>query len=284
MSIRVRTGAAGILSALGVLIGYATAVEPYAISLVEFELLCSRLPRSFDGLTILQISDTHVRKVGRRERKIAAMVSTMNPDIIAITGDLVHTPSGIQPFLTMAKAFHARLGIFAVFGNSEHKNGILSEEFAQILNGNGIQPILNHSTRIDGGTDAIYVCGVDDPVTHNDDLAKALDGVPDEAFKLLLMHSPDNIGEAAHRGVDLVLSGHTHGGQVRLPLVGPLYTHSMHGQRMSSGYYGGRRLRPLIGRNPGHTQLYVTRGAGVSGLALRFLCQPEITLITLRAL
>ncbi len=96
------------------------------------------------------------------------------------------------------------------------------------------------------------------------------------------MHSPDGIAEAVVQGVDVALSGHTHGGQIRLPLLGALYTHSILGKRMSDGYYSRGRLRRAIGIRPGRTQLYVTRGLGVSGLALRFLTRPELTVITLR--
>ena len=96
------------------------------------------------------------------------------------------------------------------------------------------------------------------------------------------MHSPDGIAEAVVYGVDVALSGHTHGGQIRLPLYGALYTHSIMGKRMSDGYYSRKRLRRAVGIRPGRTQLYVTRGLGVSGLALRFLTRPELTVITLR--
>ena len=99
---------------------------------------------------------------------------------------------------------------------------------------------------------------------------------------LKLMHSPDGIAEAVVRGVDVVLSGHTHGGQVRLPFYGAPHTHTILGRRMSDGYYAAKRLRRAIGIRPGRTQLYVTRGLGVSGLALRFLAPPELTLLTLR--
>jgi predicted MPP superfamily phosphohydrolase len=280
---RFKAAAVVLLCSVGGLAAYATSIEPYAIRLARFELLCPRLPRSFDGLNVLQITDTHVACYGRLERKIAAIASEVNADLIALTGDLVHTPAGIDPFLKTARAFRARLGMFAVYGNSEHKNGIVPANLAATLADNGIQPLLNRSISISNGSGRIYVCGVDDPVTHHHNVEKALEGVPDEAFKLLLMHSPDAIGEAAHRGVDLVLSGHTHGGQVCLPIVGALYTHSMLGRRMCSGYYGQHSLQSLIGLNPGRTQLYVSRGAGTSGLALRFLCPPQMTLITLRA-
>ncbi len=113
-------------------------------------------------------------------------------------------------------------------------------------------------------------------------LRDALQGIPEGLCTLLLMHSPDGVAEAVVYGVDLVLSGHTHGGQVRFPFVGAPYTHSYLGRRMSSGLYAGRGLRRVVGIRPGRTQLYVSRGIGISGLALRFMTRPEVTVITLQ--
>ncbi|MDR3708371.1 MAG: metallophosphoesterase [Capsulimonadaceae bacterium] len=263
---------------------YATGIEPYAIEIVRMELLCPHLPRSFDGFSVLQISDLHMRRFGKRERKIARIAKSLTPDIIALTGDLIHTPAGLQPFLRMCEDFKASSGIYAIYGNSEHKNGIVPGDLARSLTTHGIEALLNRSATIKRGAGTIYVSGVDDPVTHHDDLEAALDGIPAEDFKLLLMHSPDNIPEAVHRNVDLVLSGHTHGGQIRLPIIGPPLTRSFLGRRLNSGHYSGNRLRGLVGKQPGRTQLYVSRGVGISGLALRFLCRPEVALITLRSL
>ena len=141
---------------------------------------------------------------------------------------------------------------------------------------------MNRHVLLTRGDSQIALAGVDDPVNEMDRLGDALEGIPDDLFTLLLMHSPDGVAEAAVRGVDVVLSGHTHGGQIRLPWYGALYTHSHLGKRMSDGYYSRDRLRKAIGIRPGRTQLYVTRGLGVSGLALRFLTRPELTVITLR--
>ena len=202
-------------------------------------------------------------------------------DLVAVTGDLVHTPAGIAPFLALAQSFQAQDGVYAIFGNSEHKNGVRPYAFSRTLAENGITPLMNQHVLLSRGADKIVLAGVDDPVNDKDDLAEALKDAPGDLFTLLLMHSPDSVAEAVLRGVDVVLSGHTHGGQIRLPWYGPLYTHSHLGRRMSDGYYGRRRLRRAIGIRPGRTQLYVTRGIGISGLALRFLTRPELTVLTL---
>jgi len=272
------TGGAG----LG-LLAYAAGVEPYAIETVHLELFAPRLPAAFDGYVVYQVSDLHMRQMGRRERHLKTLLAALPPaDLVAVTGDLVHTPAGIAPFLKLAESFRASDGVYAIFGNSEHKNGVRPYAFSQTLAENGIIPLMNQHVLLSRGGAQIVLAGVDDPVNDKDDTAEALKNAPDDLFTLLLMHSPDSVAEAVLRGVDVVLSGHTHGGQVRLPWYGPIYTHSMLGRRMSDGYYSRRRLRRVIGIRPGRTQLYVTRGIGISGLALRFLTRPELTILTLR--
>ena len=271
-----------VAGALGAL-GYAAAIEPYDLRIVHVEMRAPRLPPAFDGYTLCQISDLHMRQMGRRERALRRLMPTLPPvDLVALTGDLIHTSRGTTPFLDLAGSFAARDGLYAVFGNSEHKNGVRPHAFAETLAAHNILPLLNRHVTLTRGDVQIALVGVDDPVNDKDDLAAALCGVPGDVFTLLLMHSPDGIAEAVTRGVDVVLSGHTHGGQIRLPFFGAPHTHTHLGRRMSDGYYAGARLRRAIGIRPGRTQLYVTRGLGVSGLALRFLAPPELTLITLR--
>lgn len=277
-----KLGAALGGTALG-LLAYAVGIEPYAIETVRLDIHVPRLPISFDGYTIYQISDLHTSQTGRRERWLARTLESLPPaDLVAVTGDLVHTARGIAPFLTLAQSFKAHDGAYAIFGNSEHKNGVRPHQFAATLKQNGIIPLLNSHTLLTRGGDILALVGVDDPVSDKDCMAQALDGVSPDTCTLLLMHSPDGIAEAVCRGVDLTLCGHTHGGQVSLPLIGAPYTHSLLGRRMSHGYYAGKKLRRVIGIRPGRTQLYVTRGLGVSGLALRFLTRPELTIITIR--
>ncbi len=269
-------------AALGAL-GYAVGIEPFWIEAVHYELSVPRLPQAFDGYTVTQISDLHTSNYGVRERRLAAMLADLPPaDLITITGDLIHTPRGTEPFLKLAESFRSRDGVYAIFGNSEHKNGVRPHAFARTLAENGITPLLNSHVLLERGGAQIALAGVDDPVNDKDDLSQALSGIPGDLFTLLMMHSPHGIAEAVVRGVDVVLSGHTHGGQVKLPWFGALYTHNPLGRRMSDGYYAGKRLRNIIGIRPGRTQLYVTRGLGISGLALRFLCRPEFTRLTLR--
>jgi len=275
-------GALAGATALG-LLAYAVGIEPYLIETVHLDLYAPRLPEAFEGYKIVQVSDLHMQQMGRRERLLERLGQALPPaDLLAVTGDIIHTPAGTEPFFQLVQAFPARDGAYAIFGNSEHKNGVRPYAFSQTLAERGITPLLNRHILLSRGEAQIALVGVDDPVNDKDRLEEALAGVPEDLFTLLLMHSPDGIAEAVVRGVDVVLAGHTHGGQVRLPFFGAPYTHSLMGRRMSDGYYSRGRLRRAIGIRPGRTQLYVTRGIGVSGLSLRFLTRPELTVITLR--
>jgi predicted MPP superfamily phosphohydrolase len=271
-------GAAGITALI-----YAIAVEPYRIAHVEIELDCARLPIEFDGYRILQISDLHMRRLGRREELLRTMIGRLPAhDLTLVTGDLIHTPEGAPYFLELAKSFSARDGIFAIYGNSEHKNGVRTRILTEQLTTAGVRALNNEHVTIARGGAMIYLMGVDDPVNQKDDIRAAIKGIPDDAFKLLMMHSPDPIAQAVTYGIDVVLSGHTHGGQIVLPFIGPLFTNSILGLSMSSGLFSGASLFRFIGFRAGRTQLYVTRGIGVSNFAMRFNCPPELTTITLR--
>lgn len=268
----------------GAAFAYATLIEPYAIEMAKVEISLPRLPKEFDGYTILQISDLHMSRMGRREKALQGILrKAARPDLVVFTGDLVYTPRGIRPFLALAREIDARDGSYAVYGNSEHKNGVKPQALAAELSEAGITPLLNRHVPIERDGARVYLVGVDDPVSGHDDLEAAMQGVSCDTAKILLMHTPDSVALACARGIDLVLSGHTHGGQVKLPFLGPLYTHSYLGRAMAHGHYHGKRLKKIIGFRPGRTQLYVTRGIGTSGMSLRFLCSPELTLLTLRS-
>jgi len=144
----------------------------------------------------------------------------------------------------------------------------------------------NENVSVDGpGGERIFVIGVDDPFTNSDDLDRALSGVPKEAFKILLAHSPSIARKAIDAGIDLVLCGHTHGGQFRLPRIGAIYVRTGFRRSISAGLYEGETLWQAVGRSPeqaAYTKIYVSRGIGTSHFPLRFLCPPEIAVLRLR--
>jgi len=156
--------------------------------------------------------------------------------------------------------------VFAVLGNHD------TELVKNYLTASGIRVLDNEHEKIFLGKDYIYLIGVDDPWTGRDDLARAMEGTEKDGLKILLAHSPDIIDKAAKQKIDLVLVGHTHGGQVNIPFLGELIQSLLkYGQQYTKGLF-----------KIDSTYLYVNRGIGTSVFPIRFNCPPEITLIELR--
>jgi len=198
------------------------------------------------------------------------IINDFKPDIIVFTGDIICDINGI----TYALKFIAHLTSIAptiiVLGNWDYWSEANITKLIDQLKELGAIILINNSTMIMRGEDSIYVAGVDDPYTWHHDLTQALSGIPVNAFKILLAHSPQIIKEARGK-VDLILTGHTHGGQANIPLLGPLFVPLPPGSRK---YVAG-----IFTENG--TVMYVNRGLGCSMLPIRFMCPPEVALITL---
>lgn len=270
------------MAVIAALVAYGMGYEPFAVRLKRIRLLCPRLPREFDGFTVLQLSDLHMSQMGRRERNIHRLVRRSRPDVVALTGDLASDDVAARDMMRIVQDAEPRSGVFAISGNADLR---YEEEWLgvkRVLRGCGVEMLENGHRVITRGDAQIVVAGVDDPHTGQDNLKKALSGAPEETFILLLAHSPVMTVGAVEMGADVVLSGHTHGGQVALPLVGPLLTRSGHGKKLASGLWGGKKLRSALELDPRWTQVYVSRGIGSSFIPLRFLCPPEVALFELR--
>jgi len=187
------------------------------------------------------------------------------PDIIAITGDQISDRSDSATCLGFMSDLHARIGIWAVQGNWEHYVNWTGQTLRENLAEVNVTLLLNQAQRLE--EPGIWIAGTDDPSLERDRLSQTLEGT--EGFVVLLAHSPA-IMKRASGGVDLILAGHTHGGQVRLPLLGAPW-----GTRIGGGYNYG-----IYEEND--TIMYVTSGVGMAHLPIRFLCPPEIAYITLR--
>lgn len=272
-----------LAGAAAALFGYASLVERTAISLTRLELKFSQLPRAFDGFTILQLSDMHVAHWWTIERRMEEIVRNLDVDIdlLALAGDIAASSKGTRLVREFLDRVRPGRETYAIYGNSEHK-GRFGQLRRKDLNWDGLRLLTNEHVVIERGSEKIVVAGVDDPFTKHDDLSKALEGAPGNAFKVLLAHTPDISGEAADAGVGLVLAGHTHGGQVRLPLVGAVYDHLHKYRSLVQGLFEGEKLSRILGRDAGEMRVYVSRGIGISNLPVRFLCPPEVVLITLR--
>ncbi len=256
----------GALSAM--LYGYMSRIEPQRPVLERVTLFPQRLTVALDGLRIGQISDTHL---GFRytEANLAWAVAQMRieqPDLIVLTGDFVSTASAIPRLAPLLRDLHAPLGVYAVLGNHDDWEG--AGDVAAALTLCGITLLYNTQCLHVWQGAALRIAGIDDVWLGALDMRQTLGGLPDDVFTILLAHAPDVVTESARYGVDLQLSGHSHGGQLRLPLLGQL----------SAPRYGRRYI---IGTHQvGPTTLYISRGSG--GVPLRLLCPPEATIITLR--
>jgi len=198
------------------------------------------------------------------------MANQLHPDLVALTGDYVTlSPAYIWPAAQALGKLRARLGIFAVLGNHDFK--VDAGEVTRALRAQHIRVLRNAHYALRAGDGTLWVVGVDDLWSGGEDLPAALRSVPARDPKILLCHNPLGIHRASTHGIDFVISGHTHGGQVRLPVVGSLRGNSKLGERFVDGW---NRLNG--------TQIYVSRGIGRSVVPLRLNCPPEIACLRLR--
>jgi hypothetical protein len=257
----------GALGLLG--FGHMALGEPTRPILERIELRPHGLPRALDGLRIGHISDTHLGYRYAPENLIWALeeLRRERPDLIALTGDFVNFAHAIPTVGALLRGVSAPLGVYAVPGNHDHDEGLGDLEAALALA--GVPLLLNENRRLQWNGGELWLIGIDDIWHDLHDLEAALAGVPEDAFTLLLAHAPDVADEAAQRRIGVQLSGHTHGGHLRLPLLGP-FSLPRYGRRYVIGEY-------LVGT----TTVYVSRG--LAGAPLRLLCPPEATIITLRS-
>ncbi len=233
------------------------------------EMRFSTLPEAFDGYTILHISDMHVDMSEAAMENVSELVEGMQYDLCVLTGDYRGKTFG--PFDAalegMAKVTaHLRQPIYGVLGNHD------TIQMVPAMEAMGIKMLLNECEVIARGDQRIHLAGVDDAHFYRvDNIEKAASQIPKGGFSILLSHTPEIYRQAAHAGFDLMLSGHTHGGQLCLPGSIPIKLEAALPRRMGSGLWehGGMR---------GYTSL----GAGSSVVPVRLNCPPEITLHCLR--
>jgi len=272
---RMGTGLAGVLLFSASLHGYGKYVEPNWLEVQRFDFIHPNIPKEFEGFTILQFSDTHLGFHFSLEKfeNILGTIRRENPDMVVFTGDLVdNLLSFISTTETIAllDSIHAPYGKYACFGNHDH-GGWGTEKYRDMMRMGGFRLLQNEWVFIRKGNSQIIVAGIDDALLGKPDFPGTLGSLDGNDFTLLLSHAPDLADQARNFPVHLQLSGHTHGGQVKLPLIGPVILPRM-GKKYSEGFY-------TLSDN---FSLYVNRGLGMTELPYRFLSRPEITLFTLR--
>ena len=248
----------------------AALAEPYMLTVERHAIALRRLPRALEGFRIVHLSDLH-HSPFTGSRQIERAIETANslePDIIALTGDYVsHERAYIAPCAELVGRLRARRGVYAVLGNHDHWTD--APLIADLFSLAGLRVLINEGMRFEQDGASFWLAGVDDTMVGQEDLSLALAGSRRDEMKLLLAHNPVILRRASRAGVDLVLSGHTHGGQV-----------AWRSERNASGRPRRRLLKGLGRQN--ETQIYVTRGLGTVVLPIRYGCPPEVSLLELR--
>lgn len=256
---------------------YANRIEPSLLEINKLEIKHSLIPTSFNGVKIVQFSDTHLgfHYNVTQLKKLVNKINQLEPDLIFFTGDLLDEPNKygeihrVPPILQQLKA---NIGKYCIYGNHDH-GGYGSEIYKNIMELSSFTVLLNESVVIkqnDGSS--ISLIGIDDRMLGRPDLELAMQQVPEDSFKLLLSHAPDVADEAYSYQIHWQLSGHSHGGQVKIPFIGALVIPPF-AQNYPEGLYSIGDNDPL--------SLYVNRGIGTTRLPFRFMAKPELTLFTL---
>lgn len=225
------------------------------------------LPKSFDGFKIIHLSDLHVREFSKKEEKLLSILHSLSADIAVITGDFSfmyekNEESTVGYIKEVCATLKSTCKVLGVRGNSDTLD--LMDKLKRI----GIDILANECIEIRRGDEVVFIGGVDDPHHRMDDVQRTFSGIIDSGFKILLAHSPDVLLRMNDIKIDLLLTGHTHGGHVNLPVIGPVITKTRIGRKFASGlrYYRG-------------TCIHISRGIG--GISLRYRCSPEVSLLEL---
>ncbi|WP_324253363.1 metallophosphoesterase [Bacillus sp. RIT694] len=251
------------------------------MSITEVNITSNKIPSSFKGFKILQISDLHNKKFGDNQETLIQKVKSINPDIIAITGDLIDSKSyDAEVSLELIRGLVKEYPIYFVTGNHEKWSGKYND-LEKELKQHRVTVLRNEHVSIQIGGQDIHILGIDDPefVTGNrdegnvvkDEIIKAKFEMQPDTYNVLLSHRPEFLTEYADEQIDLVLSGHAHGGQVRLPFIGGLVAPN---QGILPTYTAGLYEKQ-------NTSMVVNRGLGNSIIPQRIFNRPELVVVQL---
>lgn len=253
-------------------------IEPFRVGVTRLTVQSPKL-NGVPPLRLLHLSDFHIERLTRREARVLELIDELRPDVIVYTGDLLNFSNIDDP---LARAECVRLltqlrtphGVYGIPGTPlVDTPSVQSDVYPRATN---IRWLRNETIGLAENV-PLRIMGVTcthDPLLDRPKLDRLCAAIPAAEFTLLLYHAPDLMPEASRAGIDLYLCGHTHGGQIRLPFYGAVFTSSLYGKRYEMGRY-----------EEGRTTLYVSRGLGLEGKGaprMRFLCPPEMVLIELR--
>lgn len=268
---------ATLLGMSGITYYYAREIEPQMLRINKEVIAANHIPHSFNDFKIVQFSDTHVgfHYTPKQLKDLVASINELKPDLIVFTGDLIDSPQNYKNTKQLSEILHklqADYGKFWIYGNHDH-GGYGTDLVHDIMEQANFNLLKNSHIPIRRGNEEIILAGIDDVILGMPDLYATLENVDEGLFTILLAHEPDFADTTVNFPVDVQLSGHSHGGQVRLPFVGHLYTPT-YAEKYIQGKYSFNKNRLL---------LYVNKGIGTTRLPFRFLCKPEIHSYTLKS-
>jgi uncharacterized protein len=260
---------------------YATRVEPTWLELTQHQVPVAGLPPSFAGMRVVQLSDFHCSRhvTASYLSEAVALAQAQTPDLIVLTGDFIHKGfKYVQRVASVLGQLNAPEGVYAVLGNHDfsvrnalgirrHKH--LHQAMADALESHGIRVLRNETVQVTRGEHALHLTGLDDLWSRVCNIDQAFADSGSSEPRLVLAHNPCTIEHLGERRCDLMLSGHTHGGQVNLPGLGRV-TLSRNGKRFAAGMY-----------RVDDRYLYVNKGVGF-GIRVRYNVRPEVALLTLQ--
>jgi hypothetical protein len=270
---------AGVLASGALGVGF---YEPQETVVSQVEIALKRLPSIFDGTRIAQLSDIHFNSfmTVRHLNRVVDATNAQKPDAVVLTGDFVTAPAhhrrgrlaGAEqtwPCADVLRRIESPLGSFAVLGNHDYETDadVVTEA---LIGGSHIQVLRNQAIPFERNGARLWLAGLDNVTVRRARPEAALRGVPKQECTLVAVHEPDFADEMRRFPVDFQMSGHSHGGQIRIPGAGAMFL-PLWARKYPLGHY-----------RFGEYQLYTNRGIGVIGLPMRFMCPPEITIFTLR--
>jgi len=260
------------LVAVSAAAGYSRLVEPYLYWISETDILIRNLPERFEDFRITQLTDVHHSRIlGIHEvRRVVSLAQQTKPDMFVLTGDYSTSYRRyIEPCAEALSALSAPEGVWAVLGNHDHYTD--PELTTRSLQRQRINVMNNVYTTVHRGPDSIQLSGIDDWTWNAVNWVRAFSGLKTDTPTILLSHQPIVLDLAQTRNVSLILSGHTHGGQLNFPWLGAPARFATKDLKYARGLF-----------RSGDTQLYVSSGTGVIGLPVRFGVRPEIAVLRLR--
>ncbi|MBN1064468.1 metallophosphoesterase [Clostridium botulinum] len=258
---------------------YSIYVEPNLLSVKNIEINNSSNIKNEDTIKIAQISDIHLGEYYAIDKleKLVNKVNSQNADIIVFTGDLFDNVSKFEDTSKVApilKKLNTNIGKYAIYGNHDYGGGA-KNIYKNVMEDSGFKILVNEqaNVKLDSGK-TMSILGLDDALLGNPDVEKTARNIKGSNYNLLLLHEPDLSDKFVSYNIDLILAGHSHGGQVKIPFLGEIVTPPL-AEKYKDGLYNLNTKR--------NTQLYVNSGIGNTKVPFRFMNVPEVSIFEIKA-